>query len=185
MTEKILPRPVKSNKYGQSVACIDSVDYYTQIFEEINEAIAACIVERSAKICTDEGCGQCIEVIENQLSNESEIFELVDVITCCVTRMDILGCKADAHPVNVPVICSEKTFYNELTSYALNAFRQATLKKSLQETGELQNIIYYVVRYLYSKGIDKSQLELLYSRVNEKNERRGYFEEGHGYLDEV
>ena len=82
----ILPLPVKKNKFGNRVADISITDYYRQISEEVLEAHNAANNWAVIKILRDDGCGQCAELIP---CNEPE--ELVDIITCCITRLDILG----------------------------------------------------------------------------------------------
>ena len=82
----MLPLPVKKNKFGKSVADIPTTDYYRQIAEEVLEAHVAAKNAELVKRMTDEGCGQCAEFV---LCNEAE--ELADIITCCVTRLEIIG----------------------------------------------------------------------------------------------
>ena len=84
---KILPLPVKKNKFGELVADISVEKYYRQIAEEVLEAHKASIIHDIKKVMSDEGCGQCAEYVDED--NEAE--ELVDIITCCVTRLEILG----------------------------------------------------------------------------------------------
>ena len=64
----ILPLPVKKNKFGQRVADILTCDYYTQLAEEIIEANEASF----------------------SIAGNDEGLELVDVITTCITRLDIM-----------------------------------------------------------------------------------------------
>lgn len=94
MTEKILPLPVIKNKFGQRVDNISVDDYYRQIVEEVLEAHNAANNAEILKVMRDEGCGQCAEFIE---ANEAE--ELVDIITCCITRLEILGYDEDERQV--------------------------------------------------------------------------------------
>ena len=86
VTLPVLPLPVKSNKFGQSVKAISVTDYYRQISEEVLEAHHAAKNAELVKRMTDEGCGQCAEFV---LCNEAE--ELADIITCCITRLEIIG----------------------------------------------------------------------------------------------
>lgn len=86
----ILPLPVKKNKFGQRVADISLEDYYHQIVEEVSEAHTAAIIASFVDILRNEGCGQCAEFFN---CNEPE--ELVDIITCCITRLEFLGYDAD------------------------------------------------------------------------------------------
>lgn len=82
----MLPLPVKKNKFGQSVKDIPVTDYYRQIAEEVLEAHVAAKNAKLVKLINSEGCGQCAEFV---LCNEAE--ELADIITCAVTRLDIIG----------------------------------------------------------------------------------------------
>ena len=91
MVEKIFPMPVKKNKYGQDVARISATNYYKQILEEVQEAFQAAIVGDTIKILRNEGCGQCVDTIEDEICDANEAEELADIITCCVTRLEILG----------------------------------------------------------------------------------------------
>ena len=93
----ILPLPVKKNKYGERVADISTTKYYRQIAEEVLEAhtnaanrntvellrkIGACNSSNSCKDFIDE-------IVEAEKTAEAE--ELVDVITTCITRLEIIG----------------------------------------------------------------------------------------------
>ena len=82
----MLPLPVKKNKFGLSVKDIPVTDYYRQIAEEVLEAHNAAKNAEFVKQINDEGCGQCAEFV---LCNEAE--ELADIITCAVTRLEIIG----------------------------------------------------------------------------------------------
>lgn len=86
VTLPIMPLPVKKNKFGKSVKDIPVTTYYRQIAEEVLEAHNAAKNAELVKRMTDEGFGQCAEFAE---INEPE--ELVDIITCCVTRLEIIG----------------------------------------------------------------------------------------------
>ena len=88
---KIFPLPVKKNKFGENVADISIEKFYHQIAEEVMEAHTASIIHDVKKIMSAEGCGQCAEFIGE--NNEPE--ELVDIITCCITRLEILGYDAE------------------------------------------------------------------------------------------
>lgn len=87
----ILPLPVKKNKFGQRVADLPVDVYYGQIAEELLEAHNAANNRHIVKILRNDGCGQCSEILD---CNEPE--ELVDIITTCITRLDILGYDEDA-----------------------------------------------------------------------------------------
>ena len=76
----ILPLPVKKNKFGDEVRYINSTDYYRQITEEVLEAY------KEAVIFEDRYPGEYPRAFR-----DDEAIELVDIITCCITRLDILG----------------------------------------------------------------------------------------------
>ena len=97
--KKILPLPVKKNKFDKSVKDLSVTEYYRQIEEEVLEAFKEAVLSENSKVH-----GQ----------NEAE--ELVDIITTCITRLEIIGC-------------------------------------------------------------DENKRQELYAAVNEKNKKRGYFEE--------
>lgn len=99
MSEKILPRPVQKNKRGEFVAKISTSKYYKQILEEVQEAFQAAIVGDTIKILRNEGCGQCVDTIEDEICDANEAEELVDIITCCVTRLEILGYDENARQI--------------------------------------------------------------------------------------
>ena len=88
--EKIFPLPVKSNKNGTLVKELTATEYYRQISEEVLEAYKAANNAEVLKIMHTNGCGQCAEFI---IDNEAE--ELVDIITCCITRLELLGYDED------------------------------------------------------------------------------------------
>ena len=80
----ILPLPVKKNKFGNRVADISTTDYYRQIEEEVLEAHEyAAIANYLLELEGDA------DVVGDWENDEAE--ELVDIITCCITRLDILG----------------------------------------------------------------------------------------------
>ena len=100
MAEKVFPMPVKKNKCMEDVAKIPAEDYYKQIFEEVLEAYKAYNLGVVNKILVGEGCGSCIESIESCFFGEdNEVEELVDIIACCVTRLEILGYDDDARQI--------------------------------------------------------------------------------------
>lgn len=169
---KILPLPVKQNKFGQRVTDISVTDYYAQIFEEVLEAHWASVVADCKKRVENGGRGQLIEYLAD---NEHE--ELADIITCCVTRLDIIGGKYVAEEKVAP-----KDFYSELANQALIAFEYAATFDDVEyfstvsETQQLSYIISLCVTRLESLGYDEKAREKIYAAVNEKNRRRGYFE---------
>ena len=89
---KILPLPVKKNKFGELVARLSVEAYYRQIMEEVLEAHNAAIIHGIKEHMYFEDCGVCIEYVGRD--NEAE--ELADIITCCITRLEILGYDEDA-----------------------------------------------------------------------------------------
>ena len=169
---KILPLPVKKNKFGQLVADIPVTDYYAQIFEEVFEAYKAANNAEILKVMTSEGCGQCAEFIQ---TNEPE--ELADIITCCVTRLDILGDTYINGVIDLP-----KDFYRKLVKSVLSTLRVAVMVDFMYfstraEAQKLSIIINLCIARLEYLGYDESARQKLYAAVNEKNRKRGYFEE--------
>ena len=194
---KILPLPVKKNKFGQRVADIPTNDYYGQIMEEVLEAHQAANNAEILKVMRDEGCGQCAEFIQ---TNEAE--ELVDVITCCVTRLEILDIvekEEDELPLedlikDFPLNKMPENFIRELAQKVLNAHRAATKydfavtefegftyaeleELNINELHALVEIIKLCVARLEHLGYDEDKRQEMYQAVNEKNRKRGYFED--------
>ena len=168
----IKPLAVKKNKYGQLVADISAADYYAQIMEEVLEAQAEFVKAKILRNNPDDCCGNCFMGIK---ANEAE--ELVDVITCCVTRLDIIGGKYDVEKVELP-----KDFYRELSKSVLIALRKAFQSEVSQLVGdyeavELSFIINLCIARLEQLGYYADKRQELYKAVNEKNRKRGYFEE--------
>lgn len=169
----ILPLPVKKNKFGQLVADISVTDYYGQIMEEVLEAYKASVIFDVKKHIVNEGCGQCIEYID--YDNEPE--ELADIITCCETRLDILGDTYINGVIDLP-----KDFYRKLVKSVLSTLRVAVMVDFMYfstraEAQKLSIIINLCIARLEYLGYDESAREKLYAAVNEKNRKRGYFEE--------
>ena len=176
---KILPLPVKKNKFGQRVANIPTTDYYGQIMEEVLEAhIESVIAEYSTE------------------KDDNEAEELVDIITTCVTRIDIMSFDNVEEFVNKQMEDKPKDFYRYLEQKVLNAHQQAIgadlLTKIIQdggadefgyfsqycwETDFLADVIVACTTRLEQLGYDEKAREELYKAVNEKNRKRGYFEE--------
>ena len=167
MITKIKPLPVKKNKFGQRVADIHIYEYYCQLMEEILEAHKAAVVYENietARHITIDG------------RSYDEAIELVDIITCCVTRLHIIGGKYDARVIDLPT----DYFYRELAKQVLCAFQKAVLIGFFsvnREAVELSAVIKMCVARLESLGYDESARENLYAAVNDKNKKRGYFEE--------
>ena len=96
MTEKIFPLPVVKNKFGQDVSKISINDYYRQISEEVLEAFQAATLDKVNHVLEYEGCGQWVDPLEDifcpdKFIGNAEAEELADIITCCVTRLAIIG----------------------------------------------------------------------------------------------
>ena len=85
---KILPLPVQKNKFGERVADISTEKYYRQILEEVLEARKASIIHDIKKHMYFESCADCLD---SYVGEDNEPEELVDIITCCITRLEILG----------------------------------------------------------------------------------------------
>ena len=193
----ILPLPVKKNKFGERVADISVDRHYRQIAEEIIEA------------CTAQG-------------KNDEARKLVDVITCCVTRLDILQDYVDddefedfSHYLRILVQdFAPETVYGLVQDFEPNVVNEQTLKQVIDEQTlkqviadsfypslavhfarayyavsvgmygfiygddelHLAGIIYFCVKRLEYLGYDESAREKLYQAVNDKNRKRGYFE---------
>ena len=195
-----LPLPVKKNKFGERVADLSVDRHYRQIAEEIIEA------------CTAQG-------------KNDEARKLVDVITCCVTRLDILQDYVDddefedfSHYLRIlvqdfapetvyglvqdfePNVVNEQffkqvigeqflkqvivdNFYPNLVVCSMQAYSGAVTDRLIgsddagNEETYLIDIIYVCVKRLEYLGYDESAREKLYQAVNNKNRRRGYFED--------
>ena len=87
----MLPLAVKKNKFGQRVADISVTEYYRQIEEEVLEAHENAVMYETARRIVLDGCGACLG--EYGRSDEAE--ELVDIITTCITRLEIIGYDAE------------------------------------------------------------------------------------------
>ena len=157
---KILPLPVKKNKHGELVANLSVGAYYRQIIEEVLEAHA-----------------ENVGVFE---SNEAE--ELADVITCCITRLNILNDGEKNFDEYVSELLTEaerdytepEDFYTDLAFKVMQGFCLSSY--SFYERKTLSRIIVMCVKRLESMGYDETRREKLYAAVNEKNRRRGYLE---------
>ena len=158
---KIYPLPVKKNKHGELVADLPIGKYYHQITEEVMEAHA-----------------ENVGVFE---SNEVE--ELADVITCCITRLNILndGEKDFVEYVSklltdaVPYYTEPKDFYTDLAFMIMQSYGRAD--GLCNDECKLSNIIVMCVKRLERMGYDEVAREKIYAAVNEKNRRRGYLTE--------
>ena len=176
MTEKILPRPVKKNKRGELVATISVNKCYKQIIEEVFEAHEAEITKAVANFVQNDGCGMCVGLIE-EASPSTELEEIVDIITCCVTRIDILGGTFDATPSKKYYGDHVKEFYSNTVVGLMKAYFLAIEEDKELEIRALQETINYCLWYLNKLGYTSEDIEYQYKLVNEKNARRGYFDE--------
>ena len=87
----ILPLPVKKNKLGQKVVDLPTTEYYRQIEEEVLEAHENAVMYEAARRIVFACCGVCL----GEYGRSDEAKELVDVITTCITRLEIIGYDAD------------------------------------------------------------------------------------------
>lgn len=191
----ILPLPVKKNKYGDRVADISVEDYYRQINEEVLEAFQQMTIFAENNIIYDG----------NTDDNETE--EVVDVITCAVTRLDIIHWFEDDEDfgeyLSKVYADAEKNyekpidFYTTLANSVMKAYGAAKLSEVVNilhtegcgtcigyfdtydydEESRLADIIVLCVKYLEQLGYDADARQKLYQAVNEKNRKRGYLEE--------
>ncbi len=186
MINKILPLPVKKNKFGERVADISVEEYYHQICEEVVEAHKASI-EIQAREYT------LLDIADDEPT------ELADVITCCITRLDIIKCDNI-----VGVIDDQKKYYSEpadfytdLAAAVMNSYHAAktainfdymrnegcgycAIDLAQDEYVEkycLGYIIVMCIKRLAKLGYDESDRQKIYQAVNDKNRKRGYFEE--------
>jgi len=194
----ILPLPVKKNKFGQNVADISTIDYYRQIVEEVLEA------HECKNIC-DYNCDDdwlSGEEFVRQLKREAE--ELVDVITCCVTRFKIIYEYKDFDNHLSTYIEDAKKYYREPADFytdlavavmrSYHAAQTAKLCDYMRNAGcgycaadfdqdyenekyTLSEIIVLCLKRLDFLGYDEDARQKIYQAVNEKNRKRGYFDD--------
>lgn len=161
--------PVKKNKYGERVADISLEKQYRQLFEEIMEANAE----------GANGMWRCYEAEE-----------LVDVMACCVTRLNILGVEDYAVTSWGAMV---KDFYVELTDKALVAYGAALAANNAPQIGftgtaghkalyreeieTLREIMSMCIAKLESIGYDGNKRQEMYQYVNDKNKDRGYLDD--------
>ena len=186
----ILPLPVTKNKFGERVADIDVEKYYRQIFEEVLEAHESSVISKSSfnKNCVDY-----------------EAEELVDVITCCVTRFKIIYEYKDFDSYLPTYIEDAKKYYREpadfytdLATAVMCSYHAADVAKMcdymrdegcgdcavyfetdsyFREKYILSEIIVLCIKRLEYIGYDESARQELYAKVNDKNRKRGYFDD--------
>lgn len=175
-----LPLPVRKNKFGEKVKDIGVQKYYLQIVEEVWEAYSECV--------------------KGDTPREAE--ELADVITCCVTRLDVMHWYKDGvlFEEYIKRIVAKSMrfyedsayFYTDLTVAVMDGYHAAKtgdiisncdndiLKYfSMQDVDEeaiLGDIIVLCIERLKHVGYDKESRQQLYQSVNEKNRQRGYFD---------
>lgn len=83
----MLPLPVKKNKFEQLTKDLSTTEHYRQISEEVLEAYKEAVLEEI----------RMVNAVDNRaFFYEREAEELVDIITTCITRLDILGYDASA-----------------------------------------------------------------------------------------
>lgn len=193
MINKILPLPVKKNKFGERVADISIAKYYHQICEEVVEAHKASIEIQARNY------DSLLDIADN------EPMELVDIITCCITRIDIMNWYEDDDDFGdyvCRVIADAKQtefadFYTDLAATVAESYHAAKMAKvfdylqdegcgscaadlevgDYDEEGWLGNIMVMCIKRLEQLGYDESARQKIYQAVNDKNRKRGYFEE--------
>ena len=154
---KILPLPVKKNKHGELVASLSVTRQYRQIMEEVMEAHA-----------------ENVGVFE---SNEAE--ELADVITCCITRLNILNDGEKNFVEYVSELLTEaergytepEDFYTDLAFTVMKGYYRCSY--TFGECKLLSDIIVMCEKRLERMGFKRGNL---YAAVNAKNVVRGYLE---------
>lgn len=181
----ILPLPVTKNKFGERVADISVEKYYRQIFEEVLEAHA----------------------VKNYdaFDEDGEAMELVDVITCCVTRFKIIYEYKDfdfdkyfsTYIEDAKKYYREPAdFYTDLATAVMCSYHVAETAKmcdymrnegcgncavdfeqDYQEKYALSEIIVLCIKRLEYIGYDESARQEIYQAVNDKNRKRGYFDD--------
>ncbi len=191
----ILPLPVKKNKFGERVADISIAEYYRQICEEVLEAHAASIEIQARDY------DSLLDIADN------EPMELVDVITCCITRLEIMHWYEDGDDFGeyVDSIIYENQlnykepadFYADLSAAVMQSYHAARTGKIIDylhkegcgscaadldvsycdEEGWLGDIMVMCIKRLEQLGYDESARQEIYQAVNAKNRKRGYFEE--------
>lgn len=171
----ILPLPVKKNKFGQRVADLDDITYYRQIAEEVLEAHeAAAITNFVDKLNRERIIGD----------NDNEAEELTDVITCCITRINIIDPEYFKGCLFLWKIFSQEGTASRTSADNTGKFYQNLLMKFIvafggiyDEKGILWDAIGACVNRLEVLGYDENKRQELYQAVNEKNRKRGYFED--------
>ena len=175
---KILPLPVKKNKFGELVARLSVEAYYRQIMEEVLEAHNAAIIHGIKEHMYFEDCGVCIEYVGRD--NEAE--ELADIITCCITRLNlVVDSKKDFVEYVSKLVTDAKSYYTEPEDFYTDLASTVTqgvcyASYNFYEYKILSRIIVMCVKRLESMGYDEVKRGNLYAAVNAKNVVRGYLE---------
>ena len=105
----MLPLAVKKNKFGQRVADISVTEHYRQIEEEVLEAHENAVISDHELKKTQEHkdtfnstsalviykARQAESKNKIQLYKKFEAEELADIITACITRLEIIGYDAE------------------------------------------------------------------------------------------
>ena len=184
---KIFPLPVKKNKFGERVANISVGKYYRQICEEVLEAHAASIEIQARDY------NSLLDIADNEPT------ELVDVMACCITRLNIIKCE------NVVGVIDDQEkyysepadFYTDLAAAVMNSYHAAKTAINFEymrnegcgycaidlaeveyvEKYRLGYIIAMCIKRLAKLGYNESARQEIYQAVNEKNRKRGYLEE--------
>ena len=91
----MLPLAVKKNKFGQRVADISVTEHYRQIEEEVLEAHENAAISDHEGKKASEYKDSLNRISDLMLYRQLEAEELVDIITTCITRLEIIGYDAE------------------------------------------------------------------------------------------
>ena len=91
----MLPLAVKINKFGQRVADISVTEYYRQIEEEVLEAHENAVISDHERKRVLEYKDSFTRISDLTFCRQTEAEELVDIITACITRLEIIGYDAE------------------------------------------------------------------------------------------
>lgn len=177
----ILPLPVKKNKFGQRIADLDTNTYYRQIAEEVLEAYETAVQKELAETLIETSN---LFSMTDVIFATAEAEELVDVITTCITRINIIDLEYFKR-----CLFLWKNFSREGTAFRASAdntekfYQNLLMKFSVafsgiyDEKGILWDAIGACVNRLEVLGYDENKRQELYQAVNDKNLKRGYFED--------